>query len=152
MCIRFLTTEIDGFTHSFVDGGVGYNNSTLLTTLLLKEHPFDYKVATDKLIMVSLGTGGVFYKNYVDSHLHRFGLLGQAATECRTTAHYVYRFYKNERNVKYFRFDPDIIGRYGMDDATAFKDIQDEMVDWCAHQEPKLSEVAKALTAAATLT
>jgi patatin-like phospholipase/acyl hydrolase len=56
MCIRFLTTEIDGFTHSFVDGGVGYKNPTLLTTLLLKEHPFDYKVATDKLIMVLMYT------------------------------------------------------------------------------------------------
>jgi hypothetical protein len=65
-----LVTDVEGATSLFLDGAVGWNNPTHEADLLIKENPFQYKLATDELIVVSLGTGGVLFKNYIDTFRH----------------------------------------------------------------------------------
>jgi hypothetical protein len=139
----------------FVDGGVGFNNPTLVADQLIKEAPFEYESSED-LIVVSLGTGGNLYEMYFNSFWGRAALVTKAVTECKTTAATMYNRYTDNKHcatVKYHRFDPDAVGRYAIDDATALNTVQNEVGNWCnptVHRELQL--VAEYLAGAANKT
>jgi hypothetical protein len=121
---------------------------------LIKETPFLYRLEQE-LIVVSLGTGGNLYKEFKDTGLGRVDLIVEAVTECRKTAERMYKLYSDNEhgNVKYYRFDPDAVGRYAMDDATALNTIQNEILNWCnstVHEQ--LSLLAESLCNAVTQT
>jgi hypothetical protein len=101
--------------------------------------------------VVSLGTGGALFKKYKDTVKAR--IIIQAVIECRTTAENLHKHYSNTMNVKYYRFDPDVIGRYAMDDATALNSIQSEVANWCvAARHDELRTLAFSLADAVTET
>jgi hypothetical protein len=144
------TTEYEGAIDVFINGGFGFNNPTKDADLLIQERPFEYE-ASEELIVVSLGTGGNLYKEFINTALGKAALIEKAATECRTTAQNMHRQYKGYGNVKYYRFDPDAVGRYAADDVTAFNTIQNEISNWCdAEIHDKLRVLAERLLHAMT--
>jgi hypothetical protein len=61
--------------------------------------------------------------------------------------------YRGNEKVKYYRFDPDAVGRHAMDDAGALDDIQNEIAEWCnAAVNDQLETLANTLKAAMTET
>jgi hypothetical protein len=147
-----MTSDVDGVTSLFIDGGVGWNNPTREADLLIREKPFKYK-ASEELIVVSLGTGGALFTNYSDTARDKVRAVNAAVTECRTTAEDMHKQYNNIDNVQYYRFDPDAVGRYDMDDAKALNNIQNEVAIWCtAEVHDKMHSLARRLTEAVTKT
>jgi hypothetical protein len=153
--VHFLhsKTDVEDVKSLFIDPGLGWNNPTNEATLLIKEKPFEYKTSED-LIVVSLGTGGSLYKTYEDSLTNKAEAILKAATECRATATNMHRHFRDITEAKYFRFDPDAVGRFDMDDAAAFDDIQREMDNWWGNQadQDKLETLANSLMGAMTQT
>jgi hypothetical protein len=154
ICLYFDTTEYEGATDLFFDGGGGFNNPTVEADELIKETPFLYRLEQE-LIVVSLGTGGSLYKTYFDSFWERAASITRAVTECRKTARRIHKLYNDNEhgNVKYYRFDPDAVGRHAMDDASKFNDIQNEILNWCnstVHEQ--LKSLAESLYGALTET
>jgi hypothetical protein len=130
--MRFVAyTDIEGVTFHFLDGAVSWNNPTRLADELVRENPpFGYDASKEKLIVVSLGTGGVLFKNYNGSQQDKVDVLEQAVKQSRVTADQMHLRYKQCDNVEYYRFDPDAVGRHEANDAAAFNDIENEMENW----------------------